>query len=352
MILKITPIFLLSILAGCSGKDAGSNGAVGTISNAKEATIERAKEIKSTTSQDSSDSSNSSDSQGTLEASLTSTSNVTSDTNDPVILANITGVAPANEIEEIEKVEQQTNITTSATSTASTTVTNDTNLTSDTLTTEQSAVTVQEVTQEVPQEVNQTVTSDPTPESLSPTEAEIANIDKLVHIKGTIHCIHSLPDGWIIGGDLQSFNGETVGNIVKINSKGVLDKKWSTNFGDGATGIIRKIKRFKQNSIIIMGDFKEVSGIKVPQVARILANGQVDREFSRSENTPLWEGQVNDFVVRGNGDIEAIGKFSLAQQEKNESSYLFLQHSASVETEKDNVKINEKKINKKNKNKK
>ena len=79
---------------------------------------------------------------------------------------------------------------------------------------------------------------------------------------------------------------------------------------------------------IIMGDFKEVSGYQCLSV-RILANGQVDREFSRSENT-LWK-QVNDFVVRGNGDIES--KFSLAQQEKMNRLFI-LQHSASVETKK------------------
>ena len=77
---------------------------------------------------------------------------------------------------------------------------------------------------------------------------------------------------------------------------------------------------------IIMGDFKEVSGIS----ASVSGYLPMDRLIVNFREVALWK-QVNDFVVRGNGDIES--KFSLAQQEKMNRLFI-LQHSASVETKK------------------
>lgn len=87
---------------------------------------------------------------------------------------------------------------------------------------------------------------------------------------GSVKAIHIQSDGKIIiGGDFTDYSGNTVGNIVRLNSDGTIDSTFQTNAGAGFDSVVNKISQRSNNDIVIVGDFSTYAGSAAVRFARL-----------------------------------------------------------------------------------
>lgn len=89
------------------------------------------------------------------------------------------------------------------------------------------------------------------------------------------------PDGKVlIAGTFTSFNGESAGRIIRLNSDGSVD----TNFnpGTGANNTVEDLALLSSGKILVAGQFSSFSGISKKGLVRLNADGTLDSSFSLS----------------------------------------------------------------------
>lgn len=83
----------------------------------------------------------------------------------------------------------------------------------------------------------------------------------------------------LVGGSFTSFNGQTCGNIIRLNPDGSLDASFAQVAGSGANGAIRSMILRGNGQIIIGGDFTSFNGTARKYVARLNSDGSVDTTY-------------------------------------------------------------------------
>jgi uncharacterized delta-60 repeat protein len=102
------------------------------------------------------------------------------------------------------------------------------------------------------------------------------------------------PDGKIlVGGSFFTWNGTTVGRIVRLNSDGTVDTDFSTQVGTGAPAQVLAITLQPDGKILVGGFFTSWDGVTVGKLVRLNSDGSRDTDFS----TQVSAGASND--VRG-----------------------------------------------------
>jgi uncharacterized delta-60 repeat protein len=118
------------------------------------------------------------------------------------------------------------------------------------------------------------------------------------------------PDGkLLIPGTFTTYNGTTVGRIVRINTDGTLDTSFNTNLGTGANAQVFNTEVQSDGKIVITGTFSTVNGIARPGIARLNSDGSVDTSFNA---TAITAG--NNFYhtsTQPDGKIVMVGNYSL-----------------------------------------
>ena len=94
----------------------------------------------------------------------------------------------------------------------------------------------------------------------------------------------------LVGGSFTSFNGQSCGNIIRLNPDGSLDTAFRTTAGSGASGVIRSVVLRSDGKIVVGGDFTTFNGIPRKYVARLNADGSVDNTYDpgSSLNGPVY----------------------------------------------------------------
>ena len=83
-------------------------------------------------------------------------------------------------------------------------------------------------------------------------------------------------DGKIVAvGSFSSFNGNSCGNIVRLNPNGSIDGAFSVAAGSGANGPIRAVSFNGFGQIVIAGDFTSFNGVARQHVAVLNTDGSV-----------------------------------------------------------------------------
>lgn len=117
------------------------------------------------------------------------------------------------------------------------------------------------------------------------------------------------PDGKLLtGGWFTDYNGATAKCIVRTNLDGSIDNTFNT--GDGCGGIfpyVNAIALQGNGRIIIGGNFNTFNGESRNRIARLNSNGTLDESFD-----PLtgFNSDVNDLAIQPDGKIIATGIFS------------------------------------------
>lgn len=87
-------------------------------------------------------------------------------------------------------------------------------------------------------------------------------------------------EGVVMVGSINSFDGQSVNNIVRIDKDGNIDEQFLQNIGTGANGTITKIRYNKtRKKAMLVGMFTEFNGTLCSGVVMLNADGTVDDTF-------------------------------------------------------------------------
>lgn len=103
-----------------------------------------------------------------------------------------------------------------------------------------------------------------------------------VGASANVYAIAIQTDGKIIiGGNFSAFNGATVGKIVRLNTDGTLDTTFNAG-GAGASANVYAITIQTDGKILIGGDFITYNGTAKSRIARLNTDGSLDTPFTSS----------------------------------------------------------------------
>jgi len=112
------------------------------------------------------------------------------------------------------------------------------------------------------------------------------------------------PDGKIlVAGSFESFNGSPAGNIVRLDSDGGVDSSFSV----GADGSVMAIALQSDGGILIAGDFLNVNRIPCHHLARLNPDGTVDSTFGIGDGA---NATVRALAIQPDGNILVGGAFT------------------------------------------
>lgn len=125
-------------------------------------------------------------------------------------------------------------------------------------------------------------------------------------LQGNVSDINILADGKIIiAGNLDTYNGANVANIIRLHPNGVLDTTFQSYilYGNGVTSVAMQ----SDGSMILGGDFSDTSwGLK--NVVKINASGTVDESFNSNMGSGINE-TVSSVALQQDGKIIVAGDF-------------------------------------------
>jgi len=117
------------------------------------------------------------------------------------------------------------------------------------------------------------------------------------------------PDGKIIiGGYFNSYNGTPANRIVRLNTDGSIDTSFVTGTGfdsSGSTIGVGKIILELDGKILVSGYFEEYNSTPANGIIRLNADGSIDSTFAGGFN-----GDVLNIELQSDGKIIAVGRFT------------------------------------------
>lgn len=123
----------------------------------------------------------------------------------------------------------------------------------------------------------------------------------------TIYDIVMQSDGkLIVTGSFSSFNGIPALNILRLNPDGSLDETFST--GTSFDLIATKLAIQSDGKIIVTGSFTSYNGISVGRIVRLNPDGSLDTDFVTGTG---FDNGVVDFKLLSDGKIIVVGGFTL-----------------------------------------
>lgn len=134
-----------------------------------------------------------------------------------------------------------------------------------------------------------------------------ASFDLGTGFNGKVYSSVIQPDGKIIlGGSFLSFNGASVGRLIRLNPDGSRDSSFNTLIGT-STGIVYASALQADGSLIIVGSFTNYNSVLASRVARILPNGNLDATFLTGTGA---SGLVEEVQIQSDGKIVLAGSFA------------------------------------------
>jgi uncharacterized delta-60 repeat protein len=134
-----------------------------------------------------------------------------------------------------------------------------------------------------------------------------------------IYSIAVQSDGKIlVAGEFFTWNGTTVGRIVRLNSDGTRETSFTTNNGTGATHtgfftIVRSVAVQSDGKILVAGEFDGWNGTTVGYIVRLNSDGTRDTSFSTNIGTgatlSFTSPIVYSIAVQSDGKILVGGYF-------------------------------------------
>jgi uncharacterized delta-60 repeat protein len=138
------------------------------------------------------------------------------------------------------------------------------------------------------------------------------------------------PDGrLLVGGSFNSINGAACSGLGRLNVDGSLDQDfsvlWLTNRGYTAPGAVESISLQPDGKILIAGSFDTVNGATRNGLARLNADGTLDRTFQEGQagaqtyfldsyyapDGAFYPAEVTTVAVQPNGQVLVSGLFEM-----------------------------------------
>lgn len=112
----------------------------------------------------------------------------------------------------------------------------------------------------------------------------------------------------VIGGQFQSYNGNSRNNLIRLNTDGSFDSSYNSGNIFTPSGGIYEMDMNGSNEVVIGGDFRTVGGVSSSGVARITSNGALASGWN--PGTGFGSGTVYRLHRQADGKILAAGYFT------------------------------------------
>lgn len=146
-------------------------------------------------------------------------------------------------------------------------------------------------------------------ENESPSAETLVQEPSSTGPNGPVYALAVQADGKIlIGGQFNSVDGYPRGNLARLNADGTLDRSFVEGIAAGVNGTVQALAVDDSGRILVGGFFNTAASQPHPNLVRFLADGTVDASFG-SEGTP--NGSVNALAILPGGNIAAGGEFSM-----------------------------------------
>jgi len=131
-------------------------------------------------------------------------------------------------------------------------------------------------------------------------------------VDGTVNAIVVQKDGKIvIGGRFASVNGVPRANIARINADGTLDRTFTDTIESGVNGQVFALTIDSTGAIIAGGLFTQAASTEVLNLARFKTDGSLDKNFGGvTTGQPGANGEVLALGTQPDGKIVVGGSFS------------------------------------------
>lgn len=110
----------------------------------------------------------------------------------------------------------------------------------------------------------------------------------------------------VVVGDFNSYNGEAVSGIVRLNSDGTRDTSF---ISAGPATLINGVAVQSDGKYVVVGGFSSFNGVTSQAIVRLNQDGSVDSSFT----APLFDGPTpyaQRVAVQGDGSIVVVGDFT------------------------------------------
>lgn len=129
-------------------------------------------------------------------------------------------------------------------------------------------------------------------------------------VNGSVAAVVIQPDGKIvIGGTFNAVNGVPRSNIARLNADGTLDRSFADTIIAGVSGPVYALAIRPDGAIVVGGSFNQAGGVEVSNFALYLPDATVDPKFARQgqigANAPVYA-----LAVQPDGKIVLGGAFS------------------------------------------
>jgi uncharacterized delta-60 repeat protein len=111
----------------------------------------------------------------------------------------------------------------------------------------------------------------------------------------------------IVVGWFTTWNNITANRVVRLNLDGSLDRQFLNNIGSAANSIVYSVAIQSDGKIILGGNFSTWNGVSVGYLVRLNSNGTLDSTFSSGLNGPVF-----DIKIQSDGKILAAGEFAIS----------------------------------------
>ncbi len=113
----------------------------------------------------------------------------------------------------------------------------------------------------------------------------------------------------LVGGSFQSYDGQAVNGIARLNANGSLDTSFNAGTaisGDGGAGVAA-IAVQANGQVLVGGNFNVFDGVTTGDLVRLNSDGSLDTSYAVS--TYLYDGGVNAIIVQPDGSAIIGGDF-------------------------------------------
>lgn len=110
----------------------------------------------------------------------------------------------------------------------------------------------------------------------------------------------------VVVGSFTTWDGVTVGCIVRLNTDGTRDTTFQTNVGTGFTTWPQTIRRQSDDKLVIVGRFSQFNGNSRGGIVRLNADGTEDTTFATNTGTGFSVGansRVEEVHIQSDGKI-------------------------------------------------
>jgi uncharacterized delta-60 repeat protein len=109
----------------------------------------------------------------------------------------------------------------------------------------------------------------------------------------------------LIAGNFTRYNGVEANKLARLQLDGKIDKSFTA--GIGTDGNINTIAVQNNSKILIAGDFSNYNGTPVNKIARLNANGSIDKNFKSGTGA---DNSILKIVTQSDGKILVAGRFA------------------------------------------